>query len=647
MEINFSVAIYHKLKQNINGHFVFNNGAFPVTAQEFQFLDSSNEIPDLNGAYNFAKTYNFIPTTVNDILNKSVDPIDEICEKVAAEAKAAQKQDLTPANQKTLEDARRFLFQKVLLDGNEIALFDNYQQYQLLWTYAKLAYNRNESDLRSLTVGSAERIALENKRPILQQKIDVAEVEWRNKGGKQDVENALGVISQLEQKSSQTEFNKWCVRLNQDKFNDAVSGAAFRFTGFIPKNFYKPNVIWNSMTLDAKEVKELLDKVPASMKNLINKQLEVKTLEFEYTEVSIIREWLDDAFFTKRFWKFADNSVISSGGETPVGLMPAIPMSIIFARVKKVETGPKTFEDGYYYIKLANNKALQAPETANQPCHSWDFNKSARQVWYVTKGAKDQYILSAVNNSGQVYLTADNAPNVDGCVVRAVLDNAHTLNQRWKLQRIGEQGNLYKVSCAATGNNKVLELHGDEPQISTQNNLQTVLWEYMPAQVDHHWIFEAAPVPVRAAEYVKEMADLIYNDYRFQQNISVKKSAAAVTSAAAIVTSPPATATVNTPQSTVLTDASVLSPAVVKVATPAVVKVATPAPVKVFQNWVQRMDQLDAKSVKMATLKMDRVKMAERGLDDAAAVNTPFHIIGFICQKLPLCPNPDPALTFL
>ncbi len=642
MDINFSVAIYHKLKQNINGHFVFNNGSFPVTVQEFQFLDSNNEIPDMNGAYNFAKTYNFIPTTLHDILNKSLDPIDEICEKIAAEAKAAQKQDLTPANQKALEEARRFLLQTVLLDGNAISLFENYQRYETFCNQAKLAYNQNEYDLKSLATGSVERIALENKRPALQQKITAAELDWRLKGGKQDVENALSVIDQLEQKSSQTEFNKWCVRLNRDKLTDAVSSAAFRFTGFIPKNFYKPNATWNSMTLDANEVTELLNNVPASMKNLINKQLEVKTLEFEYTEVSIIREWLDDAFFAKRFWKFTDNSVISSGSENPTGLMPALPMSIIFARVKKAETAPKSFEEGYYYIKLANNKVLQAPETANQPCQSWDFNKSARQVWRVTKGTKDQYIMSAANNSGQVYLTADNMPNTDGCIVRAVLDNAHTLNQRWKLQRIGAQGNLYKISCAATGNNKVLELHGDEPQISTQNNLQTVLWEYMPAQVDHHWIFEPAPVPVRTAEYVKEMADIVYNDYKFQQNVSVKKNAATAwdTQSAAIVTTPPPTTTVNTPpKSVVLTDVSVLSPAVVKV--------ATPAPVKVFQNWLQRIDQLDAKSAKIAPMKMDALKIAERGLDDAATANTPLHIIGFICQKLPLCPNPDPALTFL
>jgi hypothetical protein len=633
MEINFSVAIYNKLKQNINGHFVFNNGAFPVTAQEFQFLDSNNEIPDMNGAYNFAKTYNFIPTSVHEILNKSVDPIDEICEKIAAEAKAAQKQDLTPANQKTLEEARRFLLQPVLLDGNDVSIFENYQHYENLWNLAQLAYNRNESDLKHLVIGSADRIALENKRPMLQQKIAAAEVDWRLRGGKQDVENALGVIDQLEQKSSQTEFNKWCTRLNRDKLTDAVSNAPFRFTGFIPKNFYKPNAVWNAMTLDAKEVKDLLDKAPASMKNLINKQLEVKTLEFEYTEVNIIREWLDDAFFAKRFWKFTDNSVISSGGENPVGLMPALPMSILFARIKKVETGPKSFEEGYYYIKLANNKVLEAPETANQTCHSWDFNKSARQVWYVTKGAKDQYILSAVNNSGQVYLTADNTPNVDGCFVRAVLDNTHTLNQRWKLQRIGEQGNLYKISCVATGNNKVLELYGNEPEISTQNNLQTVLWEYTPSQIDHHWIFEPAPVPVRASEYVKEMADVIYNDSKFQQNISVKKNAAAPATAATATTT---TSTSNTaPQAGVLTDVSVLSPPLTKVA----------VPVKVFQNWLQRMDQMDAKSAKMAPM-----KIAERGLDDAraaVAADTPLHIIGFICQKLPLCPNPDPTLTFL
>ena len=128
MENTLAIAIYTKLKQNINGNFVFNNGAFPVTAEGFTFQETA----DIRGAFDFAKLYNFIPTTFTDTLNKSDSDIWTICEQIVQNKVLSRQEKLSDENQMILDKIDILLKTKVLLDNSEVTTYDNYKYYSRL-----------------------------------------------------------------------------------------------------------------------------------------------------------------------------------------------------------------------------------------------------------------------------------------------------------------------------------------------------------------------------------------------------------------------------------------------------------------------------------------------------------------------------------
>jgi len=190
--------------------------------------------------------------------------------------------------------------------------------------------------------------------PALQAQMQQLLNDWVNNGYKQQVEDARSTFARLGAKSPGQIWDQWQSQYNPhiDTLTDS-SGQAVFITGFSPSDAIDAPT-WQSFTLTGNEVTQLIASAPQQLKDRLDPSaidLDIDTLSFEYTTVSLNRPWLQSDLFAARFWRLSpDATPLSDGQNPPHGRCPAYVIAVVFARNVEMRLKAQS---------LANTTALQ------------------------------------------------------------------------------------------------------------------------------------------------------------------------------------------------------------------------------------------------------------------------------------------------
>jgi len=177
--------------------------------------------------------------------------------------------------------------------------------------------------------------------PLLLQAIDDSRSVWNEKGCKSQIEEALGMAERLGAKSPELEWQQWTAEFepSTNALTDAT-GQPFYPSVPSPINVFEQGAVWQQFTLVGDEADALIKQAPDDLRSrLAPKSLDIalEKLSFEYTSVALKRAWFDPRIFDQRFWRFADNHVISDGQSLTKGNCPAYVLALVFARNVQIQ----------------------------------------------------------------------------------------------------------------------------------------------------------------------------------------------------------------------------------------------------------------------------------------------------------------------
>lgn len=115
---------------------------------------------------------------------------------------------------------------------------------------------------------------------------------------------------------------------------DDPSGGRFSPARPLPKEVVQAPA-WDTVHLDRAALDELAAQAPPELAERLQTSGEdpVVSVSFEYASAQIHRQWLDDAMFALRCWRFEDDDrLLSDGGVPPTGDCPSYVRAIVLAR---------------------------------------------------------------------------------------------------------------------------------------------------------------------------------------------------------------------------------------------------------------------------------------------------------------------------
>jgi hypothetical protein len=332
-----------------NKFLAFQNGAFPVTKENFYFMQ-----PDKYGVgpidtaikmFDFSNTFNFV-AEVGDFIRPVSEPLQDVYHETLKNAIPASNVR-GPEQEVRFAKAIAYLNEPIILPNGETTTnLANYDKYEQLYKIAVSEYkNRSLANLNATGDGSeAVKQQWTNDEPILKKDIERNLLIWESVGKRAEVEKYLGDFLSLSAASPNKTIGD--LKLEYELFSKATSidhlanELNYIPTFFSPINFFEDDAGWHELSLDQSEVQSLVSKAPASLKDLFevaDNNIDINKLSVEYTVVEIIREWLHYSdFLLQRFWKLPDGIAPLADGSGS-GRLPAFPQKMIFVRNLKVE----------------------------------------------------------------------------------------------------------------------------------------------------------------------------------------------------------------------------------------------------------------------------------------------------------------------
>ena len=232
----------------------------------------------------------------------------------------------TEQEKREIEDARNFI------DKN----LESYKQYQYLYLQALSEYNSKKLSAQFSNDSNIQQEWL-TQEVLYLAKVKNAENDWVNIGKRREVESKFIIIDQITGRNPGIAWAKWKDEFQQSKLTN-LNDQDFYATDFYPKEFYQEGAEtqWTKLTIDASEIKGLSShKDGSSEEDFYSDGLErsASNLSLELIQVQIIRPWLNPSVFKSSAWKFPDDrKLLSDGGKTTTGSLPAYINSIIFIR---------------------------------------------------------------------------------------------------------------------------------------------------------------------------------------------------------------------------------------------------------------------------------------------------------------------------
>ena len=215
-----------------------------------------------------------------------------------------------------------------------------YRQHKDAWFAARQAYNNQKITAELSGDPNAKERWQVVEEPELRERVNTLERAWIDNGFKVKVEQAQRVFRSLGEKSPAVTWSRWNDAFDLD-FDARVDTNELQFvpTGFAPSDI--ADVGWQKFTLTDSEAEALIAEAPEDIRRRLAADavnLEIESLSFEYTSVSLTRPWFASDVFTARFWKFRDPAkVLSDGNSPPSGACPAYVAALVLMRSIQVK----------------------------------------------------------------------------------------------------------------------------------------------------------------------------------------------------------------------------------------------------------------------------------------------------------------------
>lgn len=350
--MNASFSILQKLKnqflQTVSNkndyHFAFAPFSFSMTNEDFYFL--KNNATSGVEAKKYVKELSEFSIMANSISKKpnlwAIDSnqlLFNLYEDTLTRAKLIDSSSLTPEENIMLEKAKNELYKS---DDSDTPEFTAYKVYETKLSEAKSNILDHES-LRS-AIDTNDTIGIQKweleKNQLLKKENDLL-IEWNVKGFKTVIENAKKVFDQIV--ISKTVFlQKWqdakTIKLSSNTLTDEY-GFDFKVTSCLPNSIcdYQAD-IWRKISIEKSEITQLVTEFETSVAaDIINEfgniEIILDKIEFEYCFVDIIRPWFDEELVKNQNWKYnTDSEKLSDGSDNLKGNIPAFPVKIVLIK---------------------------------------------------------------------------------------------------------------------------------------------------------------------------------------------------------------------------------------------------------------------------------------------------------------------------
>lgn len=349
----------------------------PLTDAEKDKLRASDTGQLYMQAENLARIVDFIPdinTGVNGGLSRlsimeNEGTLSDVY-KYALQFSQVANTELSEGEKAQLERFKQLLqvkkTKKDVMTGEEIEYPDSsplvevYNQKMTVYIDAVLEYNTHR--VAALAANNAEAVhfwAL--NAGALRKKVQAAMSDWVSNGHKNDYEQIVARIDQIQSKDLSLLKAEYKDTLDKTKLTGIASGADFYYTSLVPGDFTKGG--WTKFTFKSsdyeqhKSTKSTSYGVKASggffgigakggfehSDSHVKRTIDASnfTLEFEICQVPIVRPWFKTVFLTSKAWKLdpttnpeikSRGEVLSDGEMPPKGILPGYPTTVVFIR---------------------------------------------------------------------------------------------------------------------------------------------------------------------------------------------------------------------------------------------------------------------------------------------------------------------------
>jgi len=244
-----------------------------------------------------------------------------------------------------------------------------YFEKMVAYDAAALEYNARRIDALTASNSRAVHDFAINAN-IYRNKVRAARADWETTGHKSDYEKIAAFFEQIGRRDMALLKQQYVEDLEKARLTSPVSGSDFFFTSLVPGNF-ATSTGWTKFGFDAGDYESHRSSSynwsrssgrggfscgffsgggshsESSSHSEYHGQFDSSSVSmtFEIAQIPIARPWLHPAFLTSHYWRFDQNNVVvkgdmlSDGGTTPKGKMPAIPMSAIFVRKLSLKFG--------------------------------------------------------------------------------------------------------------------------------------------------------------------------------------------------------------------------------------------------------------------------------------------------------------------
>lgn len=337
--MNSSLTIFQKLINIINaldssGDYIVNFSplAFPLTSEDFYFQKSDLETgADARKYYSewreFSEVCNSIPSQANLWTLRDDQSLDEVYKRVLEDALLIDPDDLSDDDRQELLRLTNLMYND---DGSKTS------DYQL-FINCRVNVETLQRELNDLSA-STESGNLGLKQS-LKSKLEDAIVEWETVGQKAKFKSILQKLEAINGKMLDF-LDQWAnelISLESSFISEGVD--EFYPTTCIPNSLYQENTsVWKKITIKNNEFNALhqqfINFVPQPVLNEFGDcAIDLDQIEFEYCIVELKRKWLNIDLLKNQWWKFKDNNrFLSKGNGAFDGDLPVIPEKLILIK---------------------------------------------------------------------------------------------------------------------------------------------------------------------------------------------------------------------------------------------------------------------------------------------------------------------------
>lgn len=293
--------------------------------KQYQFFEQSDMIPKVSRIWQekfgeFSKLSN-----VYEHVLKRVIPLEET---------------LTDSQLQEYEEAR------LVLNSEKMQVYDDFKE--------KFQEQQNELldvKIDLISTEDTNKIDLLNqKKEILEERLNEFEKEWIAQGHKNEIKNALATFTRLDTIKHSSVQREWNQAKNDFlKFTEDTifSGITYKPTFYRPVNFNDKNdgqSGWKKITITHDEIDELASLAKQSFftgdqdVNEDDIEYDVKKISVEIIDLNIDRPWFKPDLLMQRNWQLpAGDTKLSTDQKGEEQLLPAYIMSLLMARNVDIE----------------------------------------------------------------------------------------------------------------------------------------------------------------------------------------------------------------------------------------------------------------------------------------------------------------------